>query len=144
MEASGPRPIRLGGICLDCADAEEMAAFYCRVLGYEVAARDTADMRAGGSGWIALRAPASGLDLSFQAEPYYRPPTWPEDDDGAQQKMMHFEVAAEDVEAAAAEVIGAGGRQAPFQPPDRDPSRLRVMLDPAGHPFCLVDAADFA
>ncbi|WP_425554049.1 VOC family protein [Kribbella karoonensis] len=30
-----------------------------------------------------------------------------------------------------------GAREARQQPTDRDPHRLRIMLDPAGHPFCL-------
>jgi hypothetical protein len=31
----------------------------------------------------------------------------------------------------------AGGVLASWQPPDRDPAGLRIMLDPAGHPLCL-------
>ncbi len=37
--------------------------------------------------------------MSFQAEEWYQPPTWPEAD-GAQSKMMHFEVAVDDLDAA--------------------------------------------
>ena len=51
--------------------------------------------------------------------------------------MMHFEVLVDDLEAAVQLVVGSGGTEAAQQPPDRDPTRLRVMLDPAGHPFCL-------
>lgn len=46
--------------------------------------------------------------------------------------MMHFEVLVDDLEAAVRLVLDAGGREAPHQPEDRDRSRLRVMLDPAG------------
>jgi catechol 2,3-dioxygenase-like lactoylglutathione lyase family enzyme len=129
---------RLGGVCLDCADAEELAAFYRRILGWEEAGRDEPTTRQGGSGWISLRDPsgACGIGLSFQAEAWYAPPTWPEEP-GAQAKMIHFEIAVDDVDAAVAEVVAAGGREAPRQPADRDRSTLRVMLDPAGHPFCL-------
>ena len=38
--------------------------------------------------------------------------------------------------------VAAGATVAPHQPPDRDESRLRVMLDPAGHPFCLFVAGE--
>ena len=55
----------------------------------------------------------------------------------AQAKMMHFEVLVDDLEAAVAVALTAGGSEVANQPPDRDPLRLRVMLDPAGHPFCL-------
>jgi hypothetical protein len=42
-----------------------------------------------------------------------------------------------DLDASIKLVLGAGGRVAAHQPPDRDPKSLRIMLDPAGHPFCL-------
>jgi hypothetical protein len=51
--------------------------------------------------------------------------------------MLHLEVKVGDLEAAVATAIDAGGTEAPWQPPDRDPDRLRVVLDPAGHPLCL-------
>lgn len=60
----------------------------------------------------------------------------------AQHKMMHFEVQVDDLEAAIDAVIDAGGATATHQPRDRDPSRIRVMLDPAGHPFCLFVAGE--
>ena len=51
--------------------------------------------------------------------------------------MMHFEVLVEDLDEAVEQVLRGGGAEAPHQPADRDRTRLRVMLDPAGHPFCL-------
>lgn len=51
--------------------------------------------------------------------------------------MMHFEVQVDDVDTAVEMVVSLGGQQAEPQPPDRDRRTLRVMLDPAGHPFCL-------
>jgi hypothetical protein len=83
-----------------------------------------------------MSGPPGGPSVSFQAEDWYQPPAWPEHA-GAQTKMMHFEVAVDDVEAAVDLVVRAGGRVAPTQPADRDPHELRVMLDPAGHPFCI-------
>ena len=76
------------------------------------------------------------MGLSFQAEEWYTPPTWPEEPE-QQSKMIHFEMDTDDLEAAIALVVEAGGREAPNQPQDRDRSKLRIMLDPAGHPFCL-------
>lgn len=128
--------IRWQGVCLDCHDAEEMAAFYGRLLGWEISWRDMDDDRQGGVGWIGMVDPDGGVGLSFQAEEWYQPPTWPEQPD-AQAKMIHFEMSVDDLDAAIAEVVAAGGREAPQQPADRDPTTLRIMLDPAGHPFCL-------
>jgi catechol 2,3-dioxygenase-like lactoylglutathione lyase family enzyme len=118
--------IEWGGICLDCADAEELARFYTDVFGWKEVARDGPD-------WIHLDGP---LGVSLQAEEWYEPPTWPEVP-GALTKMLHFEVGTDDLDAAVALVVRSGGREASPQPADRDPSLLRVMLDPAGHPFCL-------
>jgi hypothetical protein len=56
--------------------------------------------------------------------------------------MMHFELLVDDLEAAVDLVVDAGGTEASPQPLDRDPRRLRVMLDPAGHPFCLFVAGE--
>jgi catechol 2,3-dioxygenase-like lactoylglutathione lyase family enzyme len=120
--------LRWTGVCLDCADADEMARFYEALLGWEVEVTD-------GEGWIKMRDPGGGTDILLQADPAYRPPTWPEVPD-AQDKMMHFEVRVDDLEAAVAFAVSAGARPAPWQPAERV-SRLRVMLDPAGHPFCL-------
>ncbi len=128
--------IRWGAVCIDCADAEELAAFYSRLLGWEITSRDTPDSRQGGAGWILMRDPAGGVGLSFQAEEWYQPPVWPEEP-GAQTKMSHFEIGVDDLEAAVAHAIAAGAREAPLQPQDRGRDELRVMLDPAGHPFCL-------
>jgi hypothetical protein len=51
--------------------------------------------------------------------------------------MLHFEVEVEDLATAVTTALEAGGTQAPWQPPDRDPERIRIVLDPAGHPLCL-------
>lgn len=117
------------GVTLDCEDAESLAAFYADLFGWQVSARDH-------RGWVQVRDPGGGVGLNFQAEPSYQPPTWPEAP-AEQMKMMHFEVLVGDLSSAVDSVLRAGGAEAAFQPPDRDQNRLRVMLDPAGHPFCL-------
>ncbi len=128
MQKSTPL-LRWTGVCLDCADAEVLADFYGRLLGWEVTASD-------GEGWINMRDPTGGVGLNFQAEEWYAPPVWPEQP-GAQNKMIHFEIQVDDLDAAVAHALAAGGRVASHQPEDRDQNQLRIMLDPAGHPFCL-------
>lgn len=122
-------PIRWTTLTLDCVDAESLASFYVALLGWEINARD-------GAGWVQARDPRGGVGLNFQTEASYEPPVWPEQP-GRQAKMMHFEILVEDLESAVELVVGLGGREALHQPPDRDQTRIRVMLDPAGHPFCL-------
>jgi catechol 2,3-dioxygenase-like lactoylglutathione lyase family enzyme len=121
-------------VTIDCRDAEALADFYCRLLSWEVTARD-------GRGWVQARDPNGGVGLNFQSDSNYHSPTWPERPD-EQAKMLHFEILVDDVEAAVAHAAAAGGTVAPHQPHDRDPSRIRVMLDPAGHPFCLYAAGE--
>ena len=122
--------LRFGGICLDCADAEELAAFYCRLLGWVETARDGPD-------WISIAPPDGGpVWINLQAEAWYEPPVWPERT-GALTKMIHFELGTDDVDAAVAFAVSCGATVAPHQPPDRDRRELRVLLDPAGHPFCV-------
>ena len=116
-------------ITLDCADAEVLGTFYSLLFGWDITARD-------GAGWLQLRNPQGGVSLNIQAEHSYEPPIWPEQP-GRQAKMMHFEVLVDDLDAAVQVVLRRGGTEAAHQPPDRDQTRLRVMLDPAGHPFCL-------
>jgi hypothetical protein len=116
------------GLAIDCSEAPPMARFYESLLGFEP--REVGPM------WAQLFHPAGGVHLNIQGDPNYVAPTWPEQPD-LQQKMMHFEVLVDDLEGAVAAAIEAGGTEAPWQPPDRDPHRIRIMLDPAGHPLCL-------
>jgi len=126
---SGQESVKWLRVTLDCADAERLASFYSQLLGWEITDRDD-------RGWVQLEDPAGGVGLNIQAADAYTPPTWPERP-GTQAKMMHFEVLVDDLEAAVELAVRSGGAEATWQPPDRDRARLRVMTDPAGHPFCL-------
>lgn len=116
--------IQIGGINFDCRDPEALAAFYGRLLGWEVTWRD--------HDYVVLGNPTGGPNLSFQEYDDYRPPVWPEQP-GEQWKMTHLDMKVDDLEAAAAYAIACGARLADHQ----GKTDLRVMLDPAGHPFCL-------
>jgi hypothetical protein len=53
--------------------------------------------------------------------------------------MLHLDLEVDDLESAVAHALASGARLAEHQ---RQP-RARVLLDPAGHPFCLfLDSAD--
>ncbi len=79
-----------------------------------------------------MQDPAGGTGLSFQAESDYREPTWPEQANG-QDKMLHLDMRVDDLDAAVEHAVASGARLAGYQPQER----VRVLLDPAGHPFCL-------
>jgi hypothetical protein len=61
----------------------------------------------------------------------YLPPTWP---DRTRLQQEHLDFAVDDLDAAEEVAVAAGARKAAFQPA---PQNWRVMIDPAGHPFCL-------
>ena len=101
-----------------------MADFYGRLLGWPVTISEP--------GWVLMRDPAGGTGLSFQADPAYRAPTWPERP-GSQDKMLHLDIRVDDLDAAVEHALAGGARLAEHQPQER----VRVLLDPAGHPCCL-------
>jgi catechol 2,3-dioxygenase-like lactoylglutathione lyase family enzyme len=116
--------MRLSATVLDAPDARELAGFYQRLLGWEVAT-DEPD-------WVTLRPPGGGTGLSFQTERAYVRPVWPAGP-GDPQMSMHLDIEVDDLDAAGVASAAAGATLAEFQPQDD----VRVWLDPAGHPFCL-------
>ncbi len=133
--------MRLAATVLDAPDAQELAGFYRRLLGWAVA-EDEPD-------WVRLQAPGDGAaegsaadgpagggpSLSFQTERGYVPPVWPAGP-GDPQMSMHLDFEVDDLDAATAHAVTAGATLAGFQPQDD----VRVLMDPAGHPFCLFVA----
>src|SRR4051812_3464691 len=87
-------------VTIDCRDAEALADFYCRLLSWEVTARD-------GRGWVQALDPNGGVGLNFQSDWSYHPPTWPDKPD-AQAKMLHFEILVDDLGEAVAHAVAAG------------------------------------
>lgn len=127
--------LRAATVAIHTPNPRELAAFYQRLLGLDLVAEE--GPRPGGprgDGWALLRPPAgqTGMSLAFEFEPEYVPPVWPTVA-GEQQIMTHVDIAVEDLEQAVAWALEMGARLAEFQP-QQD---VRVMLDPAGHPFCL-------
>jgi catechol 2,3-dioxygenase-like lactoylglutathione lyase family enzyme len=123
--AAAPR-FTLRTVVLDCPDAHVLADFYGRLLGWPVTESEP--------GWVLMRCPDGGTGLSFQSEAAYVPPVWPEQP-GAQQKMLHLDIRVDDLDAAVAHAVAVGARPAAFQPQED----VRVLFDPAGHPFCLFE-----
>ena len=112
---------------LGARDPGELARFYERLLGWPIAV-DEGD-------WVMLRRPGGGTGLSFQAEPDQVAPVWPARP-GEQQMMSHLDIGVDNLEDGVAWAIAAGAVVAEWQPQED----VRVMLDPAGHPFCLFPA----
>jgi predicted enzyme related to lactoylglutathione lyase len=116
------------GVVLDAPDARTLAHFYSDLLGWEIATESDVHCTLGPRDGVAY--------LATQTARGYARPTWPTAE-GAQQMMLHLDFEVDDLDAAVAHAVELGAQVAAFQPQDS----VRVMLDPAGHPFCLyVDA----
>jgi catechol 2,3-dioxygenase-like lactoylglutathione lyase family enzyme len=113
------------GVVLDAPDAGDLARFYQRLLGWTVLQES--------EGWATL-APSEdgGYNLAFATEEHYARPVWPTVP-GEPQMSVHLDLEVDDLEQAVAYAVEVGADEAAYQPQDR----VRVMLDPAGHPFCL-------
>jgi len=109
-------------VSLDCADPTPLAEFWAAMLGGEIRFR-TATTVGVRTDWVWLTA---------MAVPDYEPPTWPT---AEVPKQVHLDLAVDDLDAAIAEAERLGATLAAIQPV---PNRRRILLDPAGHPFCLT------
>lgn len=133
--------IKMSAFTLDCTDHLALANFYAALLKWEVPFHD--DYYAVASAPGASQGAYPGI--TFQKNPAYLPPVWPEEE-GAQQQMAHLDFAVNDLKQAVAYAVGCGAKIAEKQFSDH----WTVMLDPAGHPFCLCElkhvfeSADFA
>ncbi|HKX41286.1 MAG TPA: VOC family protein [Burkholderiaceae bacterium] len=81
-----------------------------------------------------MRPPAGSSEptLNFEYEARWTAPRWPSEP-GAQNATQHLDIHVTDLAAATEHAVQAGASPAPVQPQDD----VRVLFDPAGHPFCL-------
>lgn len=112
------------GAAIEAPDPAALAAFYSTLLEWPVVHED-ADV-------TVLAPPQGAVYVVFQRAEGFESPTWPPAA-GAQRAMMHLDFEVEDLEASVADAVALGATLAAFQPQDN----VRVLMDPAGHPFCL-------
>ncbi len=113
------------GVVLDAPDGVALAHFYAELLGWQV-------FKEGDGGAAVAPSEDAGYNLAFETEPLYARPVWPTVE-GQPQMSMHLDIEVDDLEPAVAHAVGLGAELASYQPQET----VRVMLDPAGHPFCL-------
>lgn len=116
----------LAMVTLDCADPPASATFWSELLGWPVAHSET--------DYAMLAGPSHAL--GFGRVENYEPPTWPNEHGS---KQFHFDLAVSDLDDAAAKAVHLGATLPDDQPGDT----WRVLLDPAGHPFCLTKAENW-
>ena len=133
---------RLSGPVVGCPDAWRLAEFYAALLGWTVVDRSE-DVP---GGWALVKSPTGEQKLEFQREEPFVPPVWPTVL-GQQQMGMHLDIGVDGLAPVtemeqrrtqffdvAERAKSLGAQVAEHQP---QPERVLVMLDPAGHPFCL-------
>ena len=113
---------RLAGISLDTTNPAQLAEFYRQLLGLELYLQS--------DDFVALKG--VGILVTAQRVENHVPADWPT---GPVRKQLHLEMAVDDLDVAEKGALALGATRALLQP---DPDRWRVLIDPAGHPFCLT------
>lgn len=112
------------GTTIESPNPSTLAAFYSQLLDWPVVHEEP--------GTSILSPPDGPVYVVFQEASGYQRPLWPPVE-GEQRPMMHFDFQVEDLDAAVDEAVALGASVAEHQPQDN----VRVLFDPAGHPFCL-------
>ncbi|MBQ4040209.1 MAG: VOC family protein [Oscillospiraceae bacterium] len=114
-------------VVLDSANSDALSAFYANMLGWERIKPDDE--------WIIVYNNESRNFplITFQQIENYERPKWPAEK-GKQQQMVHLDFHVDDVDEAVKHAISCGAVLSDIQLEDA----WRVMLDPAGHPFCIL------
>ncbi|EWC58270.1 Glyoxalase/bleomycin resistance protein/dioxygenase [Actinokineospora spheciospongiae] len=111
----------LAMVSLDCPDPQALAVFYSELLGWKVAHSEEQYAMITGE----------GAPIGFGRVEGYVAPQWSADSPDA--KRYHLDFYVDDLDAAEARALELGAAKPEFQPGET----WRVLLDPAGHPFCL-------
>jgi predicted enzyme related to lactoylglutathione lyase len=112
------------GTAMEAPDPLGLARFYSNLLGWPVSHEEP--------GTAVVAAPDGPISMVFQEARDYRPPVWPPVE-GAQRTMMHLDFQVGDLDSAVDEAVALGASVADHQSQEN----VRVLFDPAGHPFCL-------
>jgi catechol 2,3-dioxygenase-like lactoylglutathione lyase family enzyme len=99
-----------------------LAAFYRELLGLELMWES--------ENFVALKG--AGVLVTFQRIEGHQAVDWPA---GQVAKQMHLELSVDDLDDAEARALAIGATKPSEQP---SPDRWRVLVDPAGHPFCIT------
>ena len=121
--------MRLGAVVLDTDDIEALADFYRALLGWPDYEND--------GEYIYLRDGTKNTRLIFQKDPEYQKPVWPAEPE-KQQQMLHLDFYTADMQKEVRHAIACGAKLSGVQYSEY----WTVMIDPAGHPFCIVGMND--
>jgi glyoxalase superfamily protein len=123
MSPSESPSFRLAAVSLDALDPVPEAEFWRDLLGLQIIWQN--------DDFVALRGAA--VLITVQRVAAHRAPQWPT---GEVPKQLHLEVAVADLDDGEQAAVALGATVASAQP---SPDRWRVLIDPAGHPFCVTN-----
>ncbi|MGB3828473.1 MAG: VOC family protein [Ornithinimicrobium sp.] len=131
--------LQLTSVTIGAPDPRALADFYARLLGTTVN-----DSEAAGpgeppeAGWAQLRATheRGSLTVNVEYEACWQTPVWPAEP-GRPVATQHLDIYVDDLDAAVEWAQACGATLAKTQPQ----AAVRVLVDPAGHPFCLFTEA---
>lgn len=121
--------LKLKTVILECREIDRLADFYSRFLGWPIVFRE--------EGFLRLQPPDSDMGIAVQYAEDYIPPIWPSQN-GRQQMMAHLDFGVDSRQAVkeqADRAVALGAKPAAAQYGGED---WVTLLDPAGHPFCIV------
>jgi predicted enzyme related to lactoylglutathione lyase len=117
------------GTAIEAPDPAVLARFYSELLDWPIGHEEP--------GTTILVAPEGRIYIVFQLAKDYARPIWPTEP-GQQRPMMHFDFQVGDLDSAVEDAVALGATVAEHQPQPN----VRVLFDPAGHPFCLCVESD--
>ncbi|GAB2456438.1 VOC family protein [Jatrophihabitans fulvus] len=120
---------KLWSVTLDCTEPKPLAQFWASMLDGTIAYES--------DGFVAVETPGGTWIGAYRIDDYM-PPQWPDVAAGAPGKQFHLDLSVDDLDAASAAAQELGATVAEHQ---ANPEGFRVLLDPAGHPFCLTTAS---
>ena len=115
-------------INVDCQKQKSLCAFYAGLAGWDQYLHYSGTLVADNGMIVCFQ----GCDNDATMDEYI-PPVWPEQD-GKQQKQMHFNFQVDDLQSTVEEAISLGARKPAQQ---YGGGHFVTLLDTAGHPFCL-------
>ncbi|MEU6663361.1 VOC family protein [Streptomyces sp. NPDC046821] len=115
---------QLTTVVVDCANPLALADFYQKATGWELTNRD--------EDFASLDAGSTVPGLAFIRVEGYEAPQWPEG-----SKHLHLDFTVTDLDGAVEELLALGASRPAFQLGE---GQWVVLIDPQGHPFCLIPA----
>lgn len=118
-------------ICIDVADLDEAAAFYCQALELTEVRRNprTVTLTAGGTEIYLMLRPGGSLPFPAATEGRSFARHW---------TPVHLDITVDDVERSTSEIVRLGGTVEGQE--SGDWGSLTHCADPFGNGFCLITA----